>query len=187
MLLGFGNSPAAARVSEDVCNNANVMTRRFFLMACIAAWVAPAHALAPGEAAPALSLPALDGSSLTLDALRGRLVYVDFWASWCTPCKRSFPWMGEMQRKYGEQGLTVVAVNVDKKRADADRFLVATPAAFTVVFDDSGRTPTAWQVKSMPSSYLVDPAGRILFVESGFRDERKEAIEAAIRAALPKR
>ena len=73
------------------------------------------------------------------------------------------------------------------KRADADRFLQATPAAFTVVFDDSGATPAAWQVKGMPSSYLVDASGRVLLVESGFRDERKDEVEARIRAALPLR
>ena len=92
-----------------------------------------------------------------------------------------------MQRRYGERGFAVVAVNVDKKRADAERFLGATPAAFTVVFDESGRTPAAWEVKSMPSSYLVDPAGRVLLVETGFRDERKDDVEARIREALPRR
>jgi thiol-disulfide isomerase/thioredoxin len=147
----------------------------------------PAHALSPGESAPPLALPAAGGERVTLEGLRGKLVYVDFWASWCAPCKRSFPWMAEMQRKYGERGFVVVAVNVDKQRADAERFLKATPAAFTVVFDDSGRTPQAWQVKGMPSSYLVDPAGKVLLAESGFHDERKDAVEARIRAALPAR
>lgn len=154
------------------------------LAACLAAL--PARALVPGDPAPALTLPSASGT-VSLDALRGKLVYVDFWASWCAPCRRSFPWMGEMQRRYGERGFVVVAVNVDRKRADADRFLQSTPAAFAVVFDDSGRTPAAWQVSGMPSSYLVDPQGRVLFVESGFRDERKDEVEARIRAALPVR
>lgn len=162
------------------------MNRAALLLAAVLALPPPAAAQAPGAPAPPLALPAADGAPVSLDALRGKVVYVDFWASWCTPCKRSFPWMGEMQRRYGERGFAVVAVNVDKRRADADRFLQGTPAPFTVLFDDSGRTPAAWQVKSMPASYLVDPAGRILHVEAGFRDERKDEVEARIRAALPR-
>ena len=66
--------------------------------------------------------------------LRGRVVYVDFWASWCTPCKRSFPWMNELEVRYRDSGLTIVAINVDKRREDALRFLRDVPARFTVVF-----------------------------------------------------
>lgn len=155
----------------------------FLLLAALAL---PAHALRPGDAAPPLSLPAASGETVSLEALRGKAVYVDFWASWCGPCKRSFPWMADMQRKYGDRGFVVVAVNVDRKREDADRFLASTPAGFAVVFDASGRTPSAWEVKGMPSSYLIDASGRVAFVESGFRDERKDELEARIRAALPR-
>lgn len=159
--------------------------KRLAAIAFAFAFALPAHALAPGDAAPPLALPSASGEQVVLERLRGKLVYVDFWASWCAPCKRSFPWMAQMQRRYGERGFVVVAVNVDKQRADAERFLKATPAAFTVVFDDSGRTPQAWEVKGMPSSYLVDPSGKVLLAESGFRDERKDEVEARIRAALP--
>jgi thiol-disulfide isomerase/thioredoxin len=158
--------------------------------ACIllAAWaiVAPAaaYAVAAGEPAPALALPDAAGQPVDLDKLRGKIVYVDFWASWCAPCKRSFPWMNEMQRKYGPNGLAIVAVNVDRKREDADKFLAVVPAQFTVVFDPAGKAPAAWQVKAMPSSYLVDASGRVAFVEAGFRDERKDEVESRIRAAL---
>jgi thiol-disulfide isomerase/thioredoxin len=143
-----------------------------------------ARAVAPGDAAPALSLPDTGGTTVALDKLKGRVVYVDFWASWCGPCKRSFPWMNEMHRKYGDQGLTVVAVNVDRKREDAAKFLAATPGAFTIVYDPAGGTPAAWQVKGMPTSYLVDRAGRIVAVDSGFRDDTKDDLEARIKAAL---
>lgn len=146
--------------------------------------MAPASALQPGDVAPALSLPTADGRTLDLASLRGRVVYVDFWASWCTPCKRSFPWMNELAARFGGQGLEIVAVNVDKRREDAQKFLAVVPARFAVAFDDSGRTPAAWQVTAMPSSYLVDAAGRVLVVERGFRESRKAELEAHIRAAL---
>jgi cytochrome c biogenesis protein CcmG/thiol:disulfide interchange protein DsbE len=144
-----------------------------------------AAAVAPGEPAPAFVLPTATGEAVALEKLRGRVVYVDFWASWCAPCRRSFPWLSEMQAKYGARGLTVVGVNVDKRRADAERFLRETPAGFAVVYDEGGKTPAAFAVKGMPSSYLVGVDGRVVAVESGFRDERKAALEERIRALLP--
>ena len=140
-----------------------------------------------GESAPAFVLPTAAGESVALDKLKGRVVYVDFWASWCAPCRRSFPWMNEMQQKYGARGLTVVGVNVDKRRPDAERFLLQTPAAFTVVYDEPGKTPEAYAVKAMPSSYLIDATGKVVAVESGFRDEQKAALEERIRALLPQK
>ena len=146
----------------------------------------PAYALSAGEPAPALSLPTAGGQAVDLERLRGKVVWVDFWASWCTPCKRSFPWMNEMLAKYRAQGFEIVAVNVDKRREDAEKFLAVAPAQFTVVYDASGKAPAAWDVKAMPTSYLIDANGRVAFVESGFRDERKAEVEAKIRAALAK-
>ena len=143
-----------------------------------------AHAVTPGAAAPAFALPDRDAKTVSLASLRGHIVYVDFWASWCGPCRKSFPWMNAMQQKYGAQGFKVVAVNVDKRRADADRFLAQVPAQFTTVFDATGATPTAYDVKAMPSSVLVDDKGNVALVEEGFRDERRDALEARIRAML---
>jgi cytochrome c biogenesis protein CcmG, thiol:disulfide interchange protein DsbE len=157
---------------------------RTLLAAAVFSASLAAHALSAGDAAPTLGLPTAAGQSVDLERLRGRIVYVDFWASWCAPCKRSFPWMNEMLSKYGAQGLEIVAVNVDKKREDADRFLAVAPPKFTVVYDPSGKSPAAWNVKAMPTSYLIDASGKIAFVESGFRDERKAEVEARIREAL---
>ena len=151
------------------------------------AFAAPAYAAATGDPAPAFSLPEASGAPVALDKLRGKVVYVDFWASWCGPCKRSFPWMGEMQKKFGDQGFTVVAINVDKKREDAAKFLAATPGAFTIVYDPAGSAASAYDVKGMPTSYLVDRSGRIVAVDSGFRDDAKAAWEARIKSALDAR
>jgi len=170
-------------------HNANVMKllpTAAFVAAAVLLPVAPASATEVGDAAPMFTLPAARGDPVALDKLRGKVVYVDFWASWCGPCRRSFPWMNEMQQKYGGKGFTVVGVNVDKKRGDADRFLAQNPANFTVVFDEAGATPSAYAVKGMPSSYLVDGKGNVVYVERGFLDEHKAEIEQRIAALVGK-
>jgi cytochrome c biogenesis protein CcmG/thiol:disulfide interchange protein DsbE len=145
----------------------------------------PALGVGAGDAAPGFALPDGQGGTITLAGLRGRVVYVDFWASWCGPCRRSFPWLNEMQQRYGAQGFTVVAINVDTRRADAQRFLDAVPAQFAIAYDAAGTTPAAFDVKGMPSSFLVDARGDVVLVEIGFRDDRKAALEEVIRRLLP--
>ena len=153
---------------------------------CLAALMltADARAIDVGAPAPPFALPAVDGSIVALDGLRGRVVYVDFWASWCAPCRRSFPWMNALQQRFGSRGLAIVAINVDKRRPDADRFLRQFPATFTVTFDPAGATPAAYAVPGMPTSYLVDARGNVVEIEQGFLDERRAAMEARIESLL---
>ena len=149
-------------------------------------FAAPLQAAKPGDPAPSFALPTASGDTVALAGLRGKVVYVDFWASWCTPCRRSFPWMNGLQARHSRDGLAIVAINVDKRRADAERFLRDTPAQFTIAYDADGTVPSAYDVHGMPSSYVIDRQGTIVAVENGFRDERKEDIEARIRALLAK-
>jgi thiol-disulfide isomerase/thioredoxin len=148
--------------------------------------VRPAHAVAVGEAAPVLQLPGLNGP-VDLATLQGRVVLLDFWASWCTPCKLSFPWMNALQARLGPRGLQVVAVNLDRQRSAADVFLRQTPAQFTVGFDPSGDSPKRFGVKAMPTSLLIGADGRVLVQHEGFRDSDRPTLEAAVEAALAKR
>ena len=90
-----------------------------------------------------------------LGPIKGKVVWVDFWASWCVPCRRSFPWMNTMHRKYGAEGLEIIAVNLDKERALADGFLAETPAEFALRFDPAGALAKEFGVQAMPSSYLA--------------------------------
>lgn len=138
---------------------------------------------APAPAAPAFSLPTTAGS-VALDSLRGHVALVDFWASWCTPCRQSFPWMADLQRRYAAAGLRIVAVNVDKDRSAAAAFLDHYPAPFTVAFDPAGRTASAFRVKGMPSSFLIDGSGHIVYAHVGFDTKRAAALEAAVRQAV---
>lgn len=157
--------------------------RRLAAAAALLLMTGAACASAPGQPAPVFKLAGSSGE-VSLDAYRGKYVYVDFWASWCAPCKRSFPWMGELQRRYADKGLVVVAINVDANRADADRFLASTPAPFTVAFDPTGVTPQQYAIKGMPSSVLVDPGGKIVFRHTGFTSATPRELEAKIGQAV---
>lgn len=143
----------------------------------------PAGALEVGQAAPAFSLNGPDGS-VQLAQFKGKLVYIDFWASWCGPCRQSFPWMNEMQSRYGSQGLQIVGINVDARNDDARSFLAANPARFAIAYDPAGAAPRSYGIKGMPSSVLVGPDGKVLYEHSGFRPADRAALEGRIQAAL---
>ena len=142
-----------------------------------------AQAVEVGQAAPDFELAGRNGP-VKLSSYQGKLVYLDFWASWCGPCKQSFPWMSEMQSRYGSKGLRVVGVNVDQKTADAQTFLTNNPARFDVAFDASGQVPRSYAIKGMPTSVLIGPDGKVLMVHSGFRDEQQGELERQIKQAL---
>lgn len=144
--------------------------RRSVILASLGAWLSSAQALDVGQRAPDVPLPGMPGVSKLSD-WRGRHVYVDFWASWCGPCRISFPWLGALQARYKPEELTVVAINLDKNRRDADRFLQTQAAPFALAFDPSAQSARAFDVKTMPSSYLISPDGQVLLVHRGFTSE----------------
>lgn len=131
------------------------------------------------------TLPALGANEL--QPAKNQYLYIDYWASWCGPCRQSFPWMNSIQSKFADKGLKVVAVNVDAKRADADKFLTHSPANFAVYFDPQGETAKKLAIKTMPTSMLINPEGRVIFVHAGFRTEESAQLEAKILEALEKK
>ncbi len=141
----------------------------------------------PLSSASAASAPAplpATAQPVDLDVYRGKVVYVDFWASWCVPCRQSFPWMNSLQRQFGKDGLVVVAVNMDQVRTDADKFLHQYPAEFAVSFDPEGKLAQRFKVRGMPTSALLDRSGKTLLVHEGFRLKDREALEKSIHSAL---
>lgn len=148
---------------------------------------APAEALEVGQPAPGLELSTPSGARVRLDQFRGKVVYLDFWASWCGPCRQSFPWMNELHRRHAEDGLVVLAVGLDAKLADAQEFLRQTPVQFTIALDPKASTPRDFAVKAMPSSLLIGRDGRVLLKHAGFRPSETAALEASIRSALAQR
>jgi len=118
---------------------------------------------------------------IELSKYHGKVVYVDFWASWCQPCRKSFTWMNKMQSLYGSEGFKVIAINLDESRTKADKFLQQIPANFDVAFDPKGNTAEAYEVKAMPSSYLIDKNGNVVHANLGFRGNDEDELETKIR------
>jgi thiol-disulfide isomerase/thioredoxin len=133
--------------------------------------------------APVFELPG-DSGPVSLKQYRNQVVFVDFWASWCVPCKYSFPWMNEMQERYGKDGLKVIAINVDKDKAMAEKFLERVPATFDIAYDPEGEVADLYSLKVMPSSYLIDRDGNLVEAHKGFKTSDGSHMEDIIRKLL---
>jgi peroxiredoxin len=145
-----------------------------------------AYAVAPGAPAPDVRAPQLQqpGQFLALQSLRGNVVYVDFWASWCVPCRLSMPTLDTLYRKYGARGFRVVGVNKDVTGDDIDRFLKRVNVTFTLLADKDDAIAKAFDVQAMPSGYLVDRKGIVRYVHRGFTDRTAMDLSKEIEALL---
>lgn len=156
----------------------------FIVAVILQMFSAHAYALKEGELPPEVTLPSNRGAEIRLSELKGKVVFVDFWASWCGSCAKSIPWLSKLQARLGEKNFQVLAVNVDEERTLADEFLTRSSAQLLVGYDPEGVTPEAFNVQAMPTSFLVDREGKIIFVHEGFADQDMANLEEKIRTAL---
>ena len=134
-----------------------------------------------GQVAPAIDLPLLPGAArVSLQALRGKVVYLDFWASWCGPCRVSFPQLEQLRVELGSAGFEVLAINVDEDEADALQFLSEVPVSYLVVRDAQAETPKAYGILGMPTGYLIDRQGVVREIHQGFRKSDGAILRAAV-------
>ena len=132
------------------------------------------------------------GSNTTADTgfdlreFRGKVVVLDFWASWCVPCRRSFPWLNNMQQKFADDGLVIIGVNLDSEAAAAQGFLQEYPAKFRIVSDPDGSLAREYDVIAMPSSYVFDRDGALVTRHLGFKVRRQDEYETVLINALKK-
>lgn len=136
-----------------------------------------------GEEIAPFSIQTDDGE-ITSDALIGKLVYIDFWASWCAPCRESFPWMNEMQAKYANNEFKIIAVTLDKERRFSDQFLAEVPAEFTIGYDPEGKLADQFKVVGLPVAYMIDRSGKLVSTHVGFRNSKRDEFESAIKDHL---
>ena len=148
------------------------------------AWAAPTVRAADSDAVPACSLHLGAAQASDLRQYRGKVVYVDFWASWCTTCVLSFPYMNQLNRDYAARGLEVIGVNMDQKPADAQRFLAGHPAGFSIALGANSACAKAFGVKAMPSSFLIDRSGVIRERREGFRSGEARRLGARVQQLL---
>ncbi len=130
------------------------------------------------------SIAVLDSLTADTTIVQGKVVYVDFWASWCVPCRESFPWMAELLRKYGDRGLQVVAINVDKDRAAAAGFLKDVHSFLPIVYDPAGKLAKLYDLQVMPTSFVYARDGTMKMRKDGFTSDETESVEALIRTLL---
>ena len=134
-----------------------------------------------GQPAPALNLPGLDGKQyISLEQYKGKVVYLDFWASWCGPCRKSFPHFQKMRKELGDYGFEVLAVNVDEDPKAAHKFLEKIPVDFPILLDPQGNSPEVFGLKGMPTSYLIDQQGVVRLVHEGFKEKDVNMLKAEI-------
>jgi thiol-disulfide isomerase/thioredoxin len=155
------------------------------LLTALAACAWPAAATDGPVAAPAFTLASRAGGEVSLADLKGQVVMINFWASWCGPCRQEFPALDQIYAKYKPMGFMLVAINVESEKADAERFLATTPASFPILYDPDGTVSGNYGVSAMPTTVLVDRQGRVRWLHRAYKpgDEAKyiEQIRAALR------
>ena len=123
-------------------------------------------------------------SEFSVDNYKNQVVYLDFWASWCSPCLLSFPWMIEMQKKYEKDGLKIVTINVDREKKDGDRFLRRFKINFPVFYDPKMALADQLEVESIPTSFLYNKEGKLISKHVGFDSKKAEKYEKELRSLL---
>lgn len=127
-----------------------------------------ASALEVGQAAPSFQLPAWKGDIMSLQQYQGKVILLDFWASWCGPCRQSFPLFNQLYKDLKEKDFVILAVNIDEDQKDALKFLEEVPVDFAIGFDPKGKTPESYGLKGMPTSFVIGKNGKIAKVIEGF-------------------
>ena len=148
---------------------------------------ASADAASVGAPAPGCALRLQDGAPVSLSQLKGKVVYVDFWASWCTSCLLSFPFLSGLQQTYAQRGLVVVGVAMDQRPADAQKFLVQHPARFAIATGDNSQCAINFKVAAMPSSFVIDRKGVVRAAHQGFRLEDGKALAGLVGGLVDER
>ena len=159
-------------------------TMHRFVVAALVALAWPAAASDATQPAPAFTLASRAGGEVSLADLKGQVVMINFWASWCGPCRQEFPALDQIYAKYKPMGFTLVAINVESEKSDAEKFLSRTPASFPILFDPDNKVSSQYGVSAMPTTILVDRQGRVRWLHRAYKPGDEAEYIEQIRAAL---
>lgn len=134
-----------------------------------------------GQPAPTcLAKQESENQAINFSEYQGRVLLIDFWATWCPPCKQSMPFLNALRNEFKDQGFEIIAINVDEDRDEALSFLLLHPVEYLLAYDSTGDCPAKFEVQAMPSSYFIDKQGKVRDIHLGYRERDKESIRKRI-------
>jgi thiol-disulfide isomerase/thioredoxin len=139
---------------------------------------------ASSSLAPSFALPSRSGDMVSLDKLKGQVIMLNFWASWCGPCRQEMPLLDQMHKRYSSLGFTLLGVNVEANTQDAEKWLTQTPVTFPVLFDKENKVSKLYDVNAMPSTVFIDRKGNVRYLHRGYKPGDEGAYLNQIRALL---
>ncbi|PKM44421.1 MAG: TlpA family protein disulfide reductase [Gammaproteobacteria bacterium HGW-Gammaproteobacteria-1] len=145
---------------------------------------APAAAVTSGSAAPDFVLKSAAGSNVRLSEMRGQVVMINFWASWCGPCRQEMPLLEKLQQRYARLGFVMLGVNVEEQSQAAQKFLKDVPVSFPILWDTSNSVSRLYAVKAMPTSVIVDRDGKVRYIHPGYKAGDENTYSDTVRALL---
>jgi len=158
--------------------------KKLLFLAAVLLTISTANAATVGEQAPHCALTSLNNTPAHFHEYAGKVLYVDFWASWCSSCLQSFPFLNQLAHEFGDQGLHIVGVNLDEKIDDAQAFLAHHPSTFTITNHGGEQCAKSFNVEAMPTSYLIDKHGVIRYIHQGFREGETDELKLQITKLL---
>jgi thiol-disulfide isomerase/thioredoxin len=138
-------------------------------LALAASLAVSAASITPGALAPGFQLHSAASTDLSLSDLKGQVVLINFWASWCGPCRQEMPILEQLYKKYKAAGFTLLGVNVEPKSGDAEGFLKSTPVSFPILFDPDSKVSRLYEVSGMPSTVILDRSGKVRYIHHGYK------------------
>ncbi len=139
-----------------------------------------------GEKAPNFSGKSFSETEINFEDFEGKVIILDFWASWCSPCRKEMPFLIELHEKYKSKNFEIIAINIDEKESKAKKFLkkLDTQPSFPIIWDKESKIPPKYNLETMPTTYLIDPKSNIRFIHKGFKDSYKEDFHKEIEVLL---
>ena len=159
--------------------------KRWFRAAAIASTVVVSSLVgASSSLAPTFTLPSRSGDNVSLEQLKGQVVMLNFWASWCGPCRQEMPLLDQMHKRYSALGFTLLGVNVEADTKDAEKWLADMPVSFPVLFDKDSKVSKLYEVSAMPSTVFIDRKGNVRYLHRGYKPGDESEYLNQIRALL---